>query len=315
MLVVLIPLYLLAWAIPAHALTDQQARVAGYVGFETHPDKFDFDGMPRTLPRGELERLSHGKIKVGMVITQKNVDGIKKELIALTSPGVYSMIKKGMEIVVADYKPWPVPKLYGAATKANRGKAVIALDRNLKTTSGGWWTGGEPFFDLTKADPDAGIKAWYNQVHVYDGDDFTHDWVNMFFVGSTGKRERVVEMSWDRIFLTSREILLPKPAYDAKMTNIFFKELVYVQTPADLQGYGNLTYRYNDQNKLDDSFTYIPMMRRIRRVTSGQLRRFCRLRFIHRRLPDPGCSRCPLELEADRCTTQADHAVFNGLHY
>ncbi len=269
-LVFLIPLYLTAWTVSAHALTDQQARVAGYVGFETHPDKFDFDGMPRTLPGGELERLSRGKIKVGMVITKKNVDGIKKELIALTSPGVYNMIKKGMEIVVADYKPWPVPKLYGAATKANRGKAVIAFDRNLKTTSGAWWTGGEPFFDLTEADPDAGIKAWYNQVHVYDGDDFTHDWVNMFFVGSTGKRERVVEMSWDRIFLTSREILSPKPAYDAKMSNIFFKELVYVQTPPDLQGYGNLTYRYNDQNKLDDSFTYIPMMRRIRRVTSGQ---------------------------------------------
>lgn len=266
----LIPLILLGWTGTPFALTDQQARVPGHTGFERYPDKFDFSGMARYLPSSELEKQFNGKIKIGMVITKKNVDQIKAELIALTSPGIYNMVKKGMEMVIADYKPWPVPKPYGAVTRANQGKAVITLDRNLKTTSGHWWPGGEPFFDLKAEDPDAGIKAWYNQVHVYDGDDFTHDWVNMFFIGSTGKRERVVEMSWDRIFLTSREILSPKPNYDSKMNDIFFKELVYVQTPPDLQGYGNLTYRYNDQNLADDSFTYIPMMRRIRRVTSGQ---------------------------------------------
>ena len=268
--IVLVFFILLNWSAVSFALTEQQARVPGYTGFEQYPDKFDFTGMVRSIPSSELGKQSNGKIKVGMVITKKNVDQFKSELIALTSPGIYDMVKKGMELVIADYKPWPVPKQYGAVTRANRGTAVIAPDENLKTSAGAWWTGGEPFFDLTAQDPEVGIKAWYNQVHVYDGDDFTHDWVNMFFVGSTGKRERVIEMSWDRIFLTSREILSPKPSYDARITNIFFKELVYVQTPADLQGYGNLTYRYNDQNKLDDSFTYIPMMRRIRRITSGQ---------------------------------------------
>jgi len=270
MALVLIPLLCLSCIPSVFALTDQQSRVPGYAGFEQYPEKFDFDGMPRTIPAGEIERITNRKIRVGMIINKKNVEGIKKELIALTSPGIYNMVKKGMELEIADYKPWPVPKIYGAVTKANRGRAVLSSDGNLKTTSGDWWTGGEPFFNLTESDRDAGIKAWYNQVHVYDGDDFTHDWVNMLFVGSKGKRERLVEMSWDRIFLTSREFLAPKPTYDSKMTDIFFKELVYVQTPPDLQGYGNLTYRYNDQNRLDDSFTYIPMMRRIRRVTSGQ---------------------------------------------
>jgi len=222
------------------------------------------------LPPSEVERLSNGKIKVGMVINKNNVDSMKNELIALTSPGIYEMVKRGMEMVIADYKPWPVPKAFAAVTKANAGQAVITPDGNLKTKGGRWWTGGIPFFTVDPKDPQAGLKAWYNQINTYDGDDFTHDWVNMFFVNSKGKRERVVEMSWDRIFLTSRETLSPKPVYDTKMESIFFKELVYVQTPADLQGYGNLTYRFNDQNRPDDSFTYIPMMRRIRRVTSGQ---------------------------------------------
>ena len=69
------------------------------------------------------------------------------------------------------------------------------------------------------------MKAWYNQIHVYDGDDFTHDGVCMYFINSAGQRERGLEMSWDRLFITSREILPPKPSYDPKLEDIFFKEV------------------------------------------------------------------------------------------
>jgi len=223
-----ISLLIVSGAVPALALTDQQARVPGYVGIEQNPDKFDFTGMPMKIPSSEVERLSNGKIKVGMVINKNNVDSVKNELIRLTSPGIYNMVKRGMEMVIADYKPWPVPKAYGAVTKANAGKAVISPDGNLRTKDGNWWIGGEPFFTVDERDPQAGVKAWYNQVHVYDGDDFTHDGVNMFFIGANGNRERTVEMTWDRVFLTSREILPPKPTYDPKSQDIFFKELVYV---------------------------------------------------------------------------------------
>jgi len=261
---------LLLGALPALALTDQQAKVPGYYGIEQNPNKFDFTGMPMKIPSNELERLSNGKMKVGMVITKNNVDGIRNELITLTSPGVYYMVKKGMEMVIADYKPWPVPKTFGEVTRANAGKAMLSPDGNLRTKDGKWWIGGTPFPTVDEKDPHAAVKAWYNQIHVYDGDDFTHDGVNMFFINAVGQRERGLEMSWDRLFLTSREILPPKPSYDPKLEDVFFKELVYVQSPADLRGFGNLTYRYNDQNKPDDSFAYIPAMRRVRRLTSGQ---------------------------------------------
>lgn len=261
---------LLLGALPAIALTDQQAKVPGYYGIEQNPNKFDFTGMPMKIPSNELERLSNGKMKVGMVITKNNVDGIRNELITLTSPGVYYMVKKGMEMVIADYKPWPVPKTFGEVTRANAGKAMLSPDGNLRTKDGKWWIGGTPFPTVDEKDPHAAVKAWYNQIHVYDGDDFTHDGVNMFFINAVGQRERGLEMSWDRLFLTSREILPPKPSYDPKLEDVFFKELVYVQSPADLRGFGNLTYRYNDQNKPDDSFAYIPAMRRVRRLTSGQ---------------------------------------------
>jgi hypothetical protein len=265
-----VSLLFMAGAVPVMAFTAQEAKLSGYVGIEANPDQFDFSGMPMKIPASEIEKLSNGKIKVGMTITKNNVAGMKDELIKLTTPGIYNMVTRGMELVIADYKPWPVPKAYGAVTKKNMGQGVLTADGNVKMKSGGWWEGGEPFFDLDAKDDNAAMKAWYNQVHVYDGDDFTHDAVAMFYVSSAGQLERKVEMSWDRIFLSGREILDPKPFYDDKVKDILFKELIYVQAPADLQGFGNLNYRYNDQNRPDDSFAYIPAMRRVRRLSSGQ---------------------------------------------
>ena len=254
---------------PAYALSDEEAQVKGYEGMEKYPEKFDFTGIWKKPPKS-LEELSHGKIKEGMVISKDNVEGMKEELIDLTGENIYDMVKKGMELIIAPYKPWPVPKEFMAVTMKNKGRAIIDEAGNLRDKDGGWWKGGEPFFDLKEDDPQAGIKAMYNQFHVYDGDDFTHDWVNMNYIASDGHTEREVYMSWDRLFLTSREIKDPKPTYDEKYKDIFFKELVYVQDPFDLRGFGSLTFRFNDQTKSDDSFSYIPAMRRVRRLTSGQ---------------------------------------------
>ena len=110
-------LVLFAGVSPALALTDQQAKVPGYYGIEQNPGKFDFTGMPMKIPNSELEKLSNGKIKVGMVINKNNVAGLKDELIKLTSPGIYNMVTKGMEMVIGAYKPWPVPNALGAVTK------------------------------------------------------------------------------------------------------------------------------------------------------------------------------------------------------
>ncbi len=253
----------------ASALTDEEANIPGYYAIETYPDNYDFTGIWKEPPQ-TLDQITGGKIKDGMVITKDNVESVKAELISLAGENVYDMVKRGMEVTVAPYKPWPVPKQFMVATNANRGNAVISEDGNLRDKDGGWWKGGFPFPDLQKDDPQAGMKAWYNQINTYDGDDFTHDWVLMQYISSAGSVERTVSMTWDRLFLTGREMLDPKPTYADEFKDITFKEMVYVQDPMDLRGFGNLTYRYNDQNKLDDAFAYIPAMRRVRRLTSGQ---------------------------------------------
>jgi len=110
----------------------------------------------------------------------------------------------------------------------------------------------------------------YNSVQSYEGDDFTHDETNPWYVGSDGNLERTIKMSWDRIYLTAREKLDPKPNYADKYKDLVFKQFAYVQWPFDLKGFGNLGIRYCDSTKEDDSYAYIPAMRRVRRLSSAQ---------------------------------------------
>ncbi|MBN2468729.1 MAG: DUF1329 domain-containing protein [Deltaproteobacteria bacterium] len=254
---------------PAFAISDEESEIPGYYSIEALPEFYDFTGLWQEPPQS-LANLTNGKITEGMVITKDNVEELKDDLIALTGENIYDMVKKGMEMVIAPYKPWPVPKSFMEVTISNKGRAVLDKNGNLRDKDGGWWTGGIPFFDLSKNDPQAGVKAWYNQINTFDGDDFTHDWVLMEYVNSAGDVERTISMSWDRLFLTTREILEPKPTYSPAFKDVFFKELVYGQDPDDLRGFGNLTYRYHDQAIPDDSFNYIPSIRRVRRLSSDQ---------------------------------------------
>lgn len=216
--------------------------------------------------RQTIQELTGGKVKPGDVINKSNVALVKD----LIPDGYVDMVGKGMELVIADPGPWHTPGFFVEVTKKNMGRAVIDEKDNLRTKEGNWWDGGTPFPDMKLDDPQAGLKVMYNDLHSYEGDDFTHDETNPFYVGSDGKLERTIKMSWDRIYLTAREKLDPKPTYAEKYKELMFKQFAYVQEPFDLKGFGNLGIRYNDSTQRDDSYAYIPAMRRVRRLASAQ---------------------------------------------
>jgi hypothetical protein len=220
-----------------------------------------------------IQELTDGKVKPGDVITSANVDLIKD----LIPDGYYEMVKRGKVIVIREPGPWHTPQFFVDATKQNAGQAYIDEKDNLRTKGGlfnkdpgGWFDGGVPFPDVKEDDPQAGLKVFYNSIQAYEGDDFTHDETNPQYVGSDGRVERTIKMSWDRIYLTARELLDPKPTYAPKYKDLVFKQFAYVQWPFDLKGFGNLGIRYGDSSKQDDSYAYIPAMRRVRRLASGQ---------------------------------------------
>lgn len=223
--------------------------------------------------RPTTQGLTGGKVKPGDVITKDNVN-LVQDLI----PDAYiEMVKRGMVLTIVEPGPWFTPDPFLQVTKKNAGQGFIDEQDNLRTKGGvfnkepnGWWDGGIPFPDVKTDDPQAGIKVMYNSIHAYEGDDFTHDETYPMYIGSAGNLERTIRMSWDRIYLTSRELLDPKPTYGAKYKDLMFKQFAYVQWPFDLKGFGNLGIRYCDSTKQDDSYAYIPAMRRVRRLSSAQ---------------------------------------------
>jgi hypothetical protein len=173
----------------------------------------------------------------------------------------------------ADYSPAPV---YQAATERFRGQARIGPDGSLEQ-----YTAGQPFpmdeIECT-GDPEAGVKRRWN-----------HDcqW------GGGGGGAKFYYSYWDRgeqlplyyrghaqgVKLSHRA----EPEYlDKTDGDVFRKERrkgaggPSVEAPFDARGIQLLTYRYKDsdkprkQAKNDDTWVYLPTLRRVRRISTAQ---------------------------------------------
>src|SRR5947207_2254422 len=66
------------------------------------------------------------------------------------------------------------------------------------------------------------------------------------------------------------KVVDPKPAPPAK-DDFRFKELLGpVTSPFDLKGLGGLTFRYRSANRQDETWLYMPTLRRVRRMSTAQ---------------------------------------------
>jgi hypothetical protein len=71
------------------------------------------------------------------------------------------------------------------------------------------------------------------------------------------------------MLMTGRKKLAPRPTVPG-FEKLKHKELYYMIEPFDIRGIGNLVIRYVDQRKFDDSYAYLPSVRRIRRLSATQ---------------------------------------------
>jgi hypothetical protein len=107
---------------------------------------------------------------------------------------------------------------------------------------------------------------------------FTDDYLWRNFLADTGPlgedglavERRYLIQQYARLFFNGRLYVDPKPELP-NPRNFRFKELTGpVLEPLDLKGVGQLTYRYLDPDEQDDTWLYLPTLRRVRRVTSAQ---------------------------------------------
>jgi len=172
-----------------------------------------------------------------------------------------------------DYSPAEADQ---AATEQFRGQARIGPDNSLVN-----YTAGTPFpmenIDCT-GDPKAGDKVIWNFVKAWNGD---------------GAEAKYYYSYWDRgeelpLYYegTSKTVLLThrvEPEYLKKYDSDLFRGErrvsafgIEVDAPFDARGTMVMTYRYKssmgprDEAKNDDTWVYVPTLRRVRRISSAQ---------------------------------------------
>ncbi len=81
---------------------------------------------------------------------------------------------------------------------------------------------------------------------------------------------RIGQGEYRRTYFSHRADLLPATTELEKGTNVEWAEFFDVKTPFDLRGTMFLLYRYTEQGKEDDTWAYIPALRRVRRIAATQ---------------------------------------------
>ena len=184
---------------------------------------------------------------------------------------------EGMQLEIgpsfADYGPPPV---YVEATKKHSGAVKLGPENSLEN-----YTAGQPFpseqIDC-KGDPQAGAKIAWNFVRRWEG--FGGTAVDFYY--SYWDRGEELPLYYQGTSTGTSLAFRPEPQYEANKGDVFRNEKRYeasgpsVDAPFDARGIMLMTYRYKASlgtkatTKNDDTWVYVPTLRRVRRISSAQ---------------------------------------------
>jgi hypothetical protein len=182
---------------------------------------------------------------------------------------------EGMQLEIGPTdRDYSEPAAFQAASEKHKGTAKIGPEESLNG-----YISGRPFAGRIdcKGDPQAGAKIAWNFDWRWQGD---------------GSNSRYYYSYWDRgeelpLYYegTSKIIKLSgrvEPEYEGTQAELFRGDKrkhtfgIEVDAPFDARGILVMTYRYNDSQlpkdvtKNDDTWVYVPTLRRVRRISSAQ---------------------------------------------
>jgi hypothetical protein len=204
----------------------------------------------------------------GDKLDASNVDKAKD----LLSPGMIWCVKRGLPITVSETKRIEWPQAYKEATEKYSAQVKLTPD-GLDVKN---YVAGLPFPNLDPKDPQIAYKIMWN----YSYNFLTTDDVDLRnFDADTGSIPQDGPMTVERHFLldhfrrlfwTGRLYVEPKP--DKPNPNGYRAQqgLYPILEPFDLKGVGALGNRYVESSKQDDSWLYLPSLRRVRRLSTAQ---------------------------------------------
>jgi hypothetical protein len=182
---------------------------------------------------------------------------------------------EGMQLEIGPTnRDYSEPTAFQQASERNKGSAKIGPEESLEG-----YVSGRPFSGPIdcKGDPQAGAKLAWNFDWRWQGD---------------GSNSRYYYSYWDRgeelpLYYegTSKIIKMSgrvEPSYQAMEADLFRGDKrkhifgIEVDAPFDARGILVMTYRYNEsqnatsETKNDDTWVYVPTLRRVRRISSAQ---------------------------------------------
>jgi len=213
-----------------------------------------------------------GKVEPGDLITKENVEKID----GLTAEGVRWAVINGMDMKIVPYEQIPMPPKYLEATEKYGSQTSLSDKNELQN-----WVAGKPFPVIDNNDPKAPVKIMYNfQNTHYFTDDLNMHLVDAdtgsLYVDAQGARHYTVERhfvaDWLRVLQYQGRLYHdPIPAFKDNSDETFRKSGLYpLIEPFDLKGVGGISYRYIDLVRQDDTWLYLPFLRRVRRLSSAQ---------------------------------------------
>ncbi len=207
-------------------------------------------------------------VQPGDVITKANVDKAKD----LISPGVEWCVKHGMSMKIVPYKKVEWNKAFREATEKYGGQTKLAPDGRSLVGH----VAGLPFPNLDANDPQIALKIMWNfeyKPYVTDDEDLRN------FDADTGPVTDSGPMQVERHFLldhlrtlwyTARLYVDPKPERPNQDGVRAKSSLHPILEPFDLKGVGETGIRYLSPDRQDDTWLYLPSLRRVRRLSSAQ---------------------------------------------
>jgi len=207
-------------------------------------------------------------VSPGDKITDQNIDKVKD----LVSPGMEWVLKHGWPMNIVETKRIEWPKAYREATEKYSGQVKLTPD-GLNVLN---YVAGLPFPNVDPKDPQIALKIMWNWGYTYlttddvDLRNFDADTGSIADHGPMTVERHFLLDHFRRLFWTGRLYVDPKP--DKPNPNGYRAQqgLYPILEPFDLKGVGALGNRYISPDKQDDSWLYLPSLRRVRRLSTAQ---------------------------------------------
>ena len=207
-------------------------------------------------------------VQPGDVIDKGSLDKARE----LISPGVAWCVEHGMTITVVPTKKVEWPRAYREATEAHAGQVRLSADKTVLEN----YVAGMPFPNIDVNDPDAAMKIMWNYQYkpIITDDVLMRDFQvpsgPLTYTAPMVPDREFVLGDFRRLYYNGRLFVDPKP----EMPNpdaIRYKEILApIVAPFDMKGVGQLSFRYLSAARQDDTWLYVPAVRRIRRMSTSQ---------------------------------------------